>query len=283
MSSQPEEAYACLAYLNEPKTLLPKIHKSVPTAYLDRKGKFSFSALRNLDSFVEKHDVSLIVCINLYPLLYAMALRVWPSKRSVRVVLAINTTEFQRLRDRFWMIIFRPLIRLSDAVIYGCEYQKRLWENRYRLQGVRSTVIYNGVDIAHFNPDEADSDLRQSLGLDSSFVIGSIGRLAPEKNQEMLLRVVAELATRTENVDLLIVGSGPQQPKLESLASRLGIKQHVHFIGRLDDVRPALSALDVFVLPSKSVETFSNAALEAMAMAVPVILSRSRRSSRDGN
>jgi glycosyltransferase involved in cell wall biosynthesis len=47
----------------------------------------------------------------------------------------------------------------------------------------------------------------------------------------------------------------------------------VHFVGALDDVRPVLAALDVFVLPSIAVESFSNAALEAMSMGRPVILS----------
>lgn len=263
-----------LAYLNKPDTLLPQVQQSILTACLRRQGKFSFAALQRLNRIVEGHDVSLIVCVNLYPLLYAMALRVWPSKRSVKVVLAINVTDFQRTRDRFWMTIFRPLIRLCDTVVYGCEYQKQLWENRYGLRGVRSTVIYNGVDIEHFDPRKVNDNLRQDLGLENCFLIGCIARLAPEKNQEVLLRVVAKLATRDNNVHLLLVGTGPERDNLESLASSLDIGKQVHFTDMLEDVRPALSALDVFVLPSKAVETFSNAALEAMAMAVPVIISR---------
>ena len=47
----------------------------------------------------------------------------------------------------------------------------------------------------------------------------------------------------------------------------------MHFIGEIEDVRPVLAALDVFVLPSIAVESFSNAALEAMSMGRPVILS----------
>ncbi len=47
----------------------------------------------------------------------------------------------------------------------------------------------------------------------------------------------------------------------------------MHFIGAVEDVRPVLAALDVFVLPSIAVESFSNAALEAMSMGRPVILS----------
>src|SRR5690606_8101621 len=62
-------------------------------------------------------------------------------------------------------------------------------------------------------------------------------------------------------------------------------ERHVTFAGLQHDVRPALAAMDVFVLPSTHVETFSNAALEAMAMGKPVVLSRiggAREMIRDG-
>jgi glycosyltransferase involved in cell wall biosynthesis len=60
---------------------------------------------------------------------------------------------------------------------------------------------------------------------------------------------------------------------LQQRAEQRGISSAVTFTGALSDVRPALRAFDVFVLPSLS-ETFSNAALEAMAMQLPVILTR---------
>ena len=62
--------------------------------------------------------------------------------------------------------------------------------------------------------------------------------------------------------------------ELQRRAEERGIRPHVTFAGAQRDVRPALSAMDVFVLPSTHIETFSNAALEAMAMCKPVVLSR---------
>jgi glycosyltransferase involved in cell wall biosynthesis len=56
-------------------------------------------------------------------------------------------------------------------------------------------------------------------------------------------------------------------------AEMAGVIDRVIFPGVLKDVRPAVSAMDVFVLPSRAVETFSNAALEAMSLARPVVLS----------
>jgi glycosyltransferase involved in cell wall biosynthesis len=71
----------------------------------------------------------------------------------------------------------------------------------------------------------------------------------------------------------VLAGTGPERDRLQQLSVALGIAKQVHFLGRMHDVRSALATMDVFVLPSVSVETFSNAALEAMAMRLPVILS----------
>ena len=71
----------------------------------------------------------------------------------------------------------------------------------------------------------------------------------------------------------ILAGQGPEQAKLKKLASAKDIDEQVHFIGVQSDVRPALSAMDIFVLPSKAIETFSNAALEAMSMSRAVVLS----------
>jgi glycosyltransferase involved in cell wall biosynthesis len=71
----------------------------------------------------------------------------------------------------------------------------------------------------------------------------------------------------------MLVGDGALRSALEQRAAERGISGAVTFTGALPDVRAALKAFDVFVLPSLS-ETFSNAALEAMAMQLPVILTR---------
>jgi glycosyltransferase involved in cell wall biosynthesis len=107
-----------------------------------------------------------------------------------------------------------------------------------------------------------------------AFVVGSVGRLAPEKNQAVLIDAVAELRSRSLDAHLLLVGEGTMRSELQRRAEERGIRPHVTFAGAQRDVRPALSAMDVFVLPSTHIETFSNAALEAMAMCKPVVLSR---------
>jgi glycosyltransferase involved in cell wall biosynthesis len=81
---------------------------------------------------------------------------------------------------------------------------------------------------------------------------------------------------REQGVDahLLLAGEGRMRPQIEADIAARGLEGHASLPGLQADVRPALTAMDVFVLPSTHVETFSNAALEAMATQRPVVLSR---------
>ena len=100
-----------------------------------------------------------------------------------------------------------------------------------------------------------------------------MGRLAPEKNHEVLLTTLRRLRVARVDAHLVIAGSGPLREQLLRRAAELEIADRVNLIGEFEDVRPVLAAIDVFVLPSIAVESFSNAALEAMSMGRPVILS----------
>ena len=71
-----------MAYLQGPTTLLSKIDPAVQTTYLRRRGKFSFGALRRLQAIIVQEEITVVLCMNLYPLLYAMALKYWPKWKS---------------------------------------------------------------------------------------------------------------------------------------------------------------------------------------------------------
>src|SRR5690606_7423587 len=107
-----------------------------------------------------------------------------------------------------------------------------------------------------------------------ALLVGGVGRFAPEKHFELLIAAVRRLHDSQRPVHLVLVGDGAGRAKLEACVADAGLGRYVAFTGVLDDVRPALTAMDAFVLPSRAVETFSNAALEAMAMQRPVVLTR---------
>src|SRR6185369_13157214 len=111
---------------------------------------------------------------------------------------------------------------------------------------------------------------KTALGLDSERpVVGTVGRLEQRKGQDVLLAAIERLKSRRPAPHLL-VGDGPAASDLRKRAEALGVAKLVRFTGTLDDVRPALAAMDVFTLPSRE-EGMSNALMEAMAAAKPIV------------
>jgi len=120
---------------------------------------------------------------------------------------------------------------------------------------------------------EAGLELRRRLGVPADhLLIGTVGRLFPDKNQLALLQGLGTLREKGIPAHLLMIGDGPHRPLLESAANDLGLREVTCFAGAASDVRAGLAAMDIFALPS--VEVFSNAALEAMAMSLPVIVTK---------
>jgi glycosyltransferase involved in cell wall biosynthesis len=269
-----EGVHVSLVSLNGPYTIEQGIRRDVPLKKLERKGKFSLQALLRLREIIVRERPSTILAVNLYQALYvALATLLLPYRP--RTVALVNTSTFRghSLMKR----LYQAVLGRFDLTVHGSDAQRQFWLRPGQRALEKSTVIYNGVDSDHFEATgsfEAAKRLRASLGLKpDTFLLGTVGRLAPEKNQEVLLTSLRRLRVARVDAHLVLAGGGPLREQLLRRASDLAIADRVHFIGEIDDVRPVLAALDVFVLPSVAVESFSNAALEAMSMGRPVILS----------
>jgi glycosyltransferase involved in cell wall biosynthesis len=132
-------------------------------------------------------------------------------------------------------------------------------------------VIPNGVPPARDPVPGEAAAVRAELGLGADdTVIGSVGRLVPEKDHETLLRAFARLAPAHPRTRLVVVGGGPQEAALRELAASLGLAGRVVLTGARTDVGRLLPAFDVFALPSR-LEAAPLAVLEAMHHGLPVI------------
>lgn len=263
-----------IAYLNEPAKLLDALDPQIPTWNLARRGKFSAAAVRRLRELLAKLAPAYLVSVNMYPALYSSLATLGMQSRP-RTIALLNTTLLAGA-DQWRRTFYRPFLRRMDGIVFGCELQRDQWQPFIRAGANSCGVIYNGVDTQQFAPVAAveRAGRRGQLGLPAdAFVIGSVGRLAVEKNQRALIVALAALRKRGIDAHLLLVGEGNQRTALERQVHELRLQPHVTLAGSQRDVRPWLAAMDVFVLPSTHIETFSNAALEAMAMAKPVILS----------
>jgi glycosyltransferase involved in cell wall biosynthesis len=145
-------------------------------------------------------------------------------------------------------------------------------ERQWLALGVPSSKMIrmaSGVDSSHFRPGPADSRVEATLPSRPRVVF--TGRLHPQKNLGVLLEAWPAVAASV-GAHLILVGDGEDRANLVSRARELGVSDHVHFAGRIDDPAEYLRAADVFVLPSVA-EGMSNSLLEAMSTGLPCLAS----------
>ncbi|MBX3170233.1 MAG: glycosyltransferase [Candidatus Eremiobacteraeota bacterium] len=145
---------------------------------------------------------------------------------------------------------------------------KNLLLETYELSGPIS-VVPTGVDLEHFAPrDRAEARAQLGWPLQPKVFL-SVGRLAKEKNFELLLQAFARL--QEPGARLVILGSGDEKSALEKLAHQLGLRERCQFAGSVahKDLPTYLAAADVFAFASLT-ETQGLATLEALAVGLPV-------------
>jgi glycosyltransferase involved in cell wall biosynthesis len=130
-------------------------------------------------------------------------------------------------------------------------------------------VVRCGVDPTLYTPPEKRG------GSDTAAEVLFAGRLLHGKGLSLLFEAIAELRRRGLDLSATIVGDGPARGEFESAAHRLGLLEHVRFVGSVgqDDIREHYARADVFCLPSFA-EGIPVVAMEAMATELPVVITR---------
>jgi L-malate glycosyltransferase len=163
-----------------------------------------------------------------------------------------------------------PLLRRAILANTGFAAISAEIDRQWRELGVapgRIVRMASGVNVQEFHPGPSmvDADL-----LPRPRVIFT-GRLHPQKSLPLLLEAWAKVVRQSE-ANLILVGPGNDRQRLIELAASLGISNRVQFVGAVDSPAEYLRAADIFVLPSVA-EGMSNSLLEAMATALPCVVS----------
>ncbi len=163
--------------------------------------------------------------------------------------------------------------RCVDAFVAVSDETAAFARKRREIEEQKLLVIPNGIELGRFHPDPAVRDrVRKELGIPAdAWVVGTVGRVAAEKNQALLLRAMAPLLG--PRMRLIVAGDGPLLPELTALATSLGVAAHAHLLGVRRDVPDLLNAFDVFALSSDT-EGLPLVILEAMATGLPVLSTR---------
>ncbi|MGA1318574.1 MAG: glycosyltransferase [Rubrivivax sp.] len=241
-----------------------------------RKG-LEWPALSRLARQIDTLAPDLLVCTNMYALAWGAIARALSRRgAAMKLVEVFHTTLPGSRKEALQMRLARPLLARTDLLVYVCQAQATHWR-RAGLRARREAVIHNGIDTAHFTdtwtlPQKAALRQRHGIGA-SDYVLGLCAVMRPEKAHGDLLTALAQLAAGGLRVHALLIGDGPERPRIEAQVDALGLRAQVRITGTLADVRPAIAACDAMVIPSRAVETFSIAALEAMALGKPMLMS----------
>lgn len=133
-------------------------------------------------------------------------------------------------------------------------------------------VLPNGVDTERYRPAPDKPALRRRLGLPTDrLIVLTVGNLKPIKGHDVLLEAIRRLGLDADQATFVFAGKDCLDGSLASWARAHLARCDVRFIGEQPDVLPWYQAADFFVLPSRY-EGLSNALLEAMGCALPVIV-----------
>ena len=171
---------------------------------------------------------------------------------------------FKKIYDKYSYIKCDKIVAVSETV------KKDLVSN-FGVNPNKIVTIYNAISEI---PEKHECIKEFYDFIEGKFVFINIARLAPEKNQYMLLKAFAILAKEKEDARLVIVGSGSEEKKLKECSKDLGIIDKVLFTGKQRNPFDYLEKSDVFVLCSK-IEGMPNTLLEALQSGLPCIVTDS--------
>lgn len=176
-----------------------------------------------------------------------------------------DVTRAQNYRvDRF---LLRLCLSLSARVVVVSRAMQRWLYDEFPKIGHKVCLIESGIENV-FLEIHKSYDVNES---DSRVRVVTIGSLIPRKGIDQILQAVAR-ATNRQNLQLSIVGTGPEADTLRQMVNDLGLIRNVRFVGQVaaSDIPDILANADIFVLASHS-EGRPNVVLEAMAAQLPVI------------
>lgn len=196
----------------------------------------------------------------------------WCAKKAgvpVRILHSHNSkmgeTPAKAFRNRFFLPVLRSL-----ATNYAACSQLA---GRAMFEDQEFTVIPNVIQTEKYRFDPTmRKSVQQKMNATDKFVVGTVGRLAEQKNPFFAIDVFKCLQKQVPNAEYWWVGSGPLEKSVQDYVNQKGLSENVRLLGSRDDVTSLYQGMDVFFLPSLF-EGLSIVTVEAQAMGLPCVVS----------
>ena len=164
---------------------------------------------------------------------------------------------------------------VDEVIAISRQVEQALIAGGVARESVRT--IYSGLPPAKGGVPAADrTAVSRAVRVPGDAVLlGTVAHLFPRKGYDVMLRALPSIIREVPSVHYLIIGTGERayEQELKTLTKRLGVEEHVHFIGFQDDVAPFLSALSLYIHPAR-MEGFGIAVVEALAAGKAVVATR---------
>lgn len=230
---------------------------------------FDWQALRQLKRLVAQANIDLIQTHGYKENFFGLLLRLMTGRRWICF---LHGTTDENLKMKLYHALDRVLVRFADRIVavsrelatrvvgHGAEPRVRIVENA--IGGEVRPV--NAFDLAAW---------RRRYSVQRGRVILCVGRLSPEKGQDVLLEAAAILRDRDVRFQLLLAGDGPWRDSLARRTVALGLATQAAFLGEQSRMELVYAAADMLVLPSRK-EGMPNVVLEAMQHGLPIVATR---------
>ncbi len=236
----------------------------VPVYDVTRADGVDASVVTRLASLLRRLRADVIHTHNPSPMLHGV-----PAALLARVRRRVHTKHGVNVYGRKGLWAARAAVRVIDALVAVSPETASVARRKERVPEHRLRVVPNGIPLSCFAPDaDARARIRAELGIpEGAFVVGTVGRLAPEKDYPLLVRALAPALG--DFMRLVIVGDGECRDRLrESIPPECAA--YVSLTGARRDVPALLAAFDLFALSSRT-EGLPLAVPEAMATGLPVV------------
>ena len=228
-----------------------------------------FRMLWSLRSLIAEDGPTVVHSHHFGPLMQLFFIRKISSKQFGWVHSEHSWTD---VRNAYAISLYRFLNPLKSAdIISGVAEKVTTYMRETSGSPVeRAMTVLNGIETDQFCMTDGGMK-RGELGFaPDDLIIGTVGMLRTEKNQQLLIRAFAQAVTKMSNLHLVICGDGVCRMDLEELAVSLGVSSRIHFLGYRMDTNEIMSVFDVYCLPSEY-EGLPLSILEAWAAGKPVV------------
>lgn len=178
-------------------------------------------------------------------------------------------SRLSKLKNEIALAGMKGLIELFATERWACSYAA--WKRLY-MPWRKKVVINNMIDTRRYlSSTEKIESAKRRFGLGYKYIVGAVGRVAPIKNYEVILKAIADSEAHFVCFGRFDLNNHYCQ-SLEKLTTELGINDRVHWMGNSSNVAEDIHCIDLFVMPSFT-EGFGMAAIEAQAAGIPSLLS----------